>query len=248
MKKTVIGIVGNTLKTITEISGEIERAYVNRSYVRAVERAGGIPIIIPCTGNVKIIEAQVSLCDGFLFTGGEDIDPNQYGEGPCLKLGPIKPELDMFQLTFFKIVQKLDKPILGICRGLQVINTGLGGTLFQDIECQCKDVYQHFQTGGRSHSVHKIQLSEGSVLKNIFQSVNLSVNSLHHQSVKKLGKGLKVCAGSEDGIIEAIESDMGKKIIGVQWHPEEMIDSTPEMNKLFDWLIKESSFKPSFIK
>ncbi|MCT4605949.1 MAG: gamma-glutamyl-gamma-aminobutyrate hydrolase family protein [Marinisporobacter sp.] len=248
MKKIVIGIVGNTLKTPTKIYGEIDRFYVNRSYVRAIERAGGIPSIIPCIGNTKIIEAQASLYDGFLFTGGEDIDPKQYGEEPYVQLGPIKPELDTFQLELFKAVQKLNKPILGICRGLQVINIGLGGTLFQDIESQCKDVYQHVQTGGRSHSIHKICLSEDSVLKNIFHTDNLSVNSLHHQSVKELGKELKICAVSKDGITEAIESNMGKKIIGVQWHPEDMIDSALEMNKLFDWLIKESGFNASIIE
>lgn len=237
MDKKVIGIVGNTLISNTPF-GDMERAYVNSAYVKGVLRAGGLPVIIPCFGDPDVISGQVEICDGFLFTGGGDIDPSQYGEEPDSRLGEIDPELDAFQLSLYVEVEKSGKPVLGICRGLQIINTARQGNLYQDINNQIPNSYQHLQSGKRSHSVHKVAVDEGTKLYGILGQSEVSVNSLHHQSIRQLGKGLKVSAKAGDGVIEAIES--GDKIIGVQWHPEDMIDSSEVMNVLFQWLVNQA--------
>ncbi len=237
MDKKVIGIVGNTLISNTPF-GDMERAYVNSAYVKGVLRAGGLPVIIPCFGDPDVISSQVEICDGFLFTGGGDIDPSQYGEEPDSRLGEIDPELDTFQLSLYVEVEKSGKPVLGICRGLQIINTARQGNLYQDINNQIPNSYQHLQSGKRSHSVHKVAIDEGTKVHGILGQSEVSVNSLHHQSIRQLGKGLTVSARAGDGVIEAVES--GDKIIGVQWHPEDMIDSSKVMNNLFQWLVNRA--------
>ena len=239
MNKKVIGIVGNTLVSNTPL-GEMERAYVNSTYVKGVLRAGGVPLVIPCFGDLDVIKRQAEICDAFLFSGGGDIDPSQYGEEPDSRLGEIDPAIDAFQLKMYAEVEKSGKPVLGICRGLQIMNTVRGGNLYQDINKQIPDSYQHLQSGKRSHSVHKAVLEENSKLKGILGKAEVSVNSLHHQSIRKLGKGLRVSARAGDGVIEAVESDTGQPIIGVQWHPEDLIDTSEVMNKLFQWLVNQA--------
>jgi putative glutamine amidotransferase len=239
MDKKVIGIVGNTLVSNTPF-GEMERAYVNSTYVKGVLRAGGVPLIIPCFGDPDVIKRQVEICDAFLFSGGGDIDPSQYGEEPDCRLGEIDPTIDDFQLSLYAEVEKSGKPVLGICRGLQIINTVKGGNLYQDINNQIPNSYQHIQSGKRTHSVHKVAVEESTKLYHIIGEAEVSVNSLHHQSIRELGQGLRVSARAGDGVIEAVESDSEEKIIGVQWHPEDMIDTSEVMNNLFQWLVDQS--------
>lgn len=240
MGKKVIGIVGNTLVSHTPMFGDMERAYVNSTYVKGVLRAGGLPVIIPCFGDSDVIERHVQVCDAFLFSGGGDIDPSLYGEEPNSRLGAIDPELDDFQIKLYLAAEKAEKPILGICRGLQIINTAREGSLYQDIHDQIPQAIQHLQEGKRSHSVHKAFIEAGTQLADVIGLPVVSVNSLHHQSVRLLGAGLKVTAKAGDGVIEAIESESKQKIIGVQWHPEDMIDQSEVMNNLFNWLVEQA--------
>ena len=239
MDKKVIGIVGNTLVSNTPF-GDMERAYVNSTYVKGILRAGGVPLIIPCFGDLDVIQRQAEICDAFVFSGGGDIDPSQYGEEPDCRLGEIDPVIDAFQLSLYEEVEKFGKPVLGICRGLQIINTVREGDLYQDINNQISDSYQHVQSGKRTHSVHKVIVDEKSMLFEIMEQPELAVNSLHHQSIRKLGRGLRISARAGDGVVEAIESVSGEKIIGVQWHPEDMIDSSEVMNNLFQWLVNQA--------
>jgi putative glutamine amidotransferase len=239
MTKKLIGIVGNTLTSNT-MFGDMERAYVNATYVKGVLSAGGVPVIIPCFGDGDVIERQVEMCDGFLFSGGGDISPSLYGEEPNSKLGQIDPQIDRFQLKLYLAAEKTGKPVLGICRGLQIINTARGGTLYQDINGQIPDSIQHLQSGKRTHSVHKALVDQDSTLFEIVGTREVAVNSLHHQSVRLLGRDLKISAKAGDGVVEAIESDSGQKILGVQWHPEDMFDHANEMKALFQWLVNQA--------
>lgn len=234
--KKVIGIIGNALVAHTDMFGDVTRAYVNSNYVQAVLQAGGLPMIIPPYGDIDIIETYARVCDGFLFSGGNDLDPSLYNEEPMKNIGAFSPDLDSVQLMMFRVFEKTHKPILGICRGLQIINVAREGSLYQDIPDQIPESIQHVQKGSRNHEFHKVMIDSQSQLAEIMNLPLVSVNSLHHQSVKKLGNDLKITAKASDGVIEAIESS-DNKIIGVQWHPEDMIYDSKVMNNLFTWLV-----------
>ncbi|MDV3427177.1 MAG: gamma-glutamyl-gamma-aminobutyrate hydrolase family protein [Bacillota bacterium] len=190
-------------------------------YMEGIIMADGLPFIIPFTKNEEDISRIAEEFDGFLFTGGQDIDPEIYGEEKLPFCGRIHSGRDNLELRLLeKIVQK-DKPLLGICRGLQLLNAVLGGTLYQDLNIQRKEkTLLHHQNHPYNQPVHKVKINENSKLGDIFNEKEIKVNSLHHQAVKKLADKLKTAAISEDGIIEAAYMPDKKFITGVQWHPE----------------------------
>ena len=230
--KPFIGILGNIMTMTEECFAGQERAYLNNTYINAIEKADGVPIIIPVTTNEENIRVQISKMDGILLSGGVDVNPVIYNEEPREKLGTINTTLDEFNLIAVEIALELNKPILGICRGLQILNVALGGTLNQDLGYIDGSYIKHVQNAQPYAGTHTIKVSDESVLKNILGE-KVYVNSYHHQSIKDLGDGLKAIAYSNDGIIEAIEKQDSSFVIGVQWHPESMVNHSDKMLNLF---------------
>lgn len=212
-----------------------KKAKLNSTYLRAVEQNGGIPLLIPFC-EPETAEALATLCQGFLLPGGEDIDPVQYGQPLRPECGRIRPELDAFCRRICDHAQRSGKPLLGICKGMQFLNIYFGGTLYQDLSCREEKSYLHQQEYDRTYPVHAVSLAEGSGLREILGEASVRTNTMHHQAVDRVGEGLTVSAVAEDGIIEGIES-RDARIIGVQWHPEELTETVPEMNRLFQHLV-----------
>ncbi|MGE5397139.1 MAG: gamma-glutamyl-gamma-aminobutyrate hydrolase family protein [Chitinophagales bacterium] len=193
---------------------------VRSSYIRAVERAGGVPVILPAVRSDYAVERYVEYCDGFILSGGGDLDPLLWGEEPHPGLGEVDPERDQFELALVQGLLQKNKPGLFICRGLQVLNVALGGDLIQDI---VSDIL-HRQTAPRYSPSHEIQIEKESLLYSLLNNDSVRVNSFHHQAIRKLGNGLKITAYSRDGIVEAVELPGSSFILGVQWHPEDLRD------------------------
>ena len=229
----VIGITGNyTQETCTLAEG----------YYQSVLKAGGIPFITPPFYETDRLGELLDRLDGIIFSGGGDINPLLLGEEPIKELHSITPERDQQELLLARLAYDRQIPMLGICKGIQIINAALGGTLYQDIHTQMEGIrIKHSQDQDRRYPSHQVTISRGSILEKIF-GTELAVNSFHHQACKSAAPGLKVTAMSSDGVIEAIESDEFKSIMGVQWHPETYIlRNSTEMLPIFEWLISESA-------
>jgi putative glutamine amidotransferase len=196
-------------------------------YTASIEAAGGIPYIVPFTRNVDQLTEILNIAHGVIFSGGIDIDPGQYGEQTKHWCGTTDRQLDEYQLAAFRIVHDSNKPILAICRGAQLVNVALGGTLYQDIFSELPGPL-HRHSGGNyaAGSDHAVSIEPGSRLFQLFGSTTV-VNSRHHQAIKTLGKGLQITARADDGIIEAAEH-MERPITLVQWHPEMMTSASGE--------------------
>lgn len=233
MYSPIIGILGDTMRYHSPAFGEVEKQYANQKYVTAVEQNGGIPLVLPVCGDAETVAAMVGLCDGLLFPGGDDVDPSLYGEGPHRKLGEIRPAHDRFLLAALQEAKKRQLPCLGICKGLQIMVVDSGGTLYQDVHDQIGGgTFLHCQRGQRDYLIHKVNVQLDSRLFRILGESRVGVNSLHHQSARTMGDNLQVVATADDGVIEAVESRDGLWI-GVQWHPEELVETAPAMNRLF---------------
>ena len=216
------------------------RQFVTNSYVQAVRYSGGLPLIIPLVKSNVAIHEYISLCDGFLFCGGGDITPLLFGQEPVDKLGETNIILDIFQLRFMRHVLLSGKPVLAICRGMQLLNVACNGTVCQDISIKVKDSINHMQRSfSRKDISHKVTVKSGTHLHRIIGNI-VYTNSYHHQTIDRLGKGLISCAHTSDGIIEGIELTDHSFSIGVQWHPEAMYRSTPVMRRLFSSFIHAS--------
>ena len=193
---------------------------VGLPYVRALEAAGGMPVMLPYTSDARILARFASLCDGFLFTGGCDVHPARFGEPISPLCGLISPPRDDVELSAFRHIYQTGKPILGICRGAQVINVALGGSLFQDIPSEIGGTVLHSRIQPSDDvPMHRIAISEDTPLCAIF-GTSAVVNSYHHQAVKALGAGLCVMARAEDGVIEAAYAPAHPFLWAIQWHPE----------------------------
>lgn len=216
-------IIAITAKT-EELRGRPQTT-IPDAYAKAVEEAGGIPLIIPILGKRENIISIARLADGFIFSGGDDIHPRYYGEKLLLNLELSPDERTDFEIALFREVTGLQKPILGICLGAQLINTALGGSLYQDIPTQVHTAINH-------RSTHNVTISEGTLLHTILVG-NIQVMSAHHQAVKTPGKGLTPSALSPDGVIEAIEMTDYPFLAGIQWHPEREPDND-QTRRLFN--------------
>lgn len=241
MGNPIIGVFADTMSCNKGGFGDVTRQYINAAYISAVEDAGAVPFIIPVSNDLEKTKKLIDLCDGLLFPGGEDIDPGYYGENPHKNLGEIRPEVDKFLFHSLLYALEQRKPALGICKGMQMMVVATGGSLYQDIYSQREEeTFLHCQSGRRTYGVHQVQIDKDSRLFQILETGQIATNSMHHQSVRTLGKGLRLSAHTEDGIVEAVESLDGR-LIGVQWHPEEMIPESGAMKRLFKNLVQRAS-------
>lgn len=231
--KPVIGITSD---------GELESKFaLNEQYVEAVIRAGGLPIILP-TGIEEDVTQVVGMLDGLMLTGGGDIDPMLFGEEPLPGLGEVSPARDSLEIALIHQMLEVDKPILGICRGQQILNVAFGGNIYQDIYTQHdKPLLQHSQKAPRSHQSHFVNVKKDTLFASIVQDERIQVNSYHHQAVKDVLKPLVVSGIANDGVIETIESPVHHFVLGVQWHPEALADKGDIVSlRLFEEFIDQS--------
>ncbi len=218
----------------------MERIYVNKDYTDAVVKAGGIPLLLPPLENREILRSYVNLCQGFLLSGGGDINPILYGELPHPKLEEFHGALDRSQWMLTEEILQTDKPLLAICRGVQLLNVVCGGTLWQDISAVDHPVMLHSQNGPRAEVFHPVHLKPDSILGHLFGE-QIEVNSFHHQCLHRLGKQLTATATAPDGIIEAVEMSDHRFVIGIQWHPEMLLTQSTSMLPLFQQFICQCS-------
>ena len=237
-KRPIIGISGNILVTEGGKFNGYERAYVNHTYVNAVIKAGGIPFIIPFNTDENVTKEQINYIDGLILSGGQDVSPQLFGEEPRQNIGETFLDRDNFEILLLKTAVKNKKPVLGICRGHQIINVAFGGSLHQDLAYD-KDIFiKHSQDSKWDIPTHTIETKKESFIESIYGN-SAMVNSYHHQLVNKVADGFKVTALSKDSGIEAIENISDNTfILGVQWHPEALFHKDVHSLKLFEEFIK----------
>ncbi|NOT06670.1 MAG: gamma-glutamyl-gamma-aminobutyrate hydrolase family protein [Gemmatimonadales bacterium] len=239
MSRPLIGIPAQTLQSIDGIPEGLPHSWVmNSRYYIAAAAAGAVPVMIPLFDRDRgTLRAMYDRLDGVLLAGGVDMDPDTYGEPHHPKLGSIDPSRDAVELDLARWAIADKKPILGLCRGHQVLNVAMGGTLYQDIEAEIPAAIKHdyFPTAGyaRDFLAHEVEVVPGSRLEAAFRSEKASVNSMHHQAVKELAPGLCVSARAPDGLIEAVESGTEHFLVGVQWHPESLDQTDDRERALF---------------
>lgn len=217
-------------------------------YVKAIAAAGGVPVVLPFNRDVAIYETLLPSIDGFVLSGGQDINPVRYGEditfGKAEEISPGREEVEYLIISF---ARQYDVPLLGICRGMQMINVAFGGKLYQDLDAEASRA-GHWQDTEYSKPTHHVSFDGESKLRGILNCDSAFVNSMHHQGIRELGAGLAAAAFGEDGLIEAVEAQDLSFLIGVQWHPEffaghksaqELGDAT-SMAPLFERLIHEA--------
>jgi putative glutamine amidotransferase len=218
----------------------------NQAYFHAVAGAGGAPLLIPNLTDKTLLRTFYDLLDGLLLSGGEDIDPAYYSEPRHEKCGPVSPDRDEVELTLTRWAMDDGKPLLAICRGIQVLNVALGGSLYQDIQTQVPGGNKHdyrYPAYPRNRLSHTVTVAPQTRLAHILSPVNSPhplywVNSSHHQAVKDVASGLTVTARTPDNIIEAVEAEEHPFAIGVQWHPEELADNDIRAQRIFDALVE----------
>lgn len=209
------------------------RQFVSHSYLEALEAASAACILIPYMQDTSQFPVYYGLCDGFLFCGGDDISPRLFGEDLLTDRGQTDMRMDSFHLNFMKYVLSTSLPVLAVCRGMQVLNLALGGTIYQDLSLRNERSQNHMQrSADRGDVCHRVSFSRNSTLHHICGDY-LETNSFHHQCVKAIGKGLTVSAVAADGVVEALEDSSRSFLVGLQWHPECMYASSPPMRELF---------------
>lgn len=194
--------------------------------------------MLPLTSDIEIIAKIATMFDGFLFTGGQDLNPEINGEISEDVCGEWCNERDNMEAALFQRVIDLNKPAFGICRGIQLFNALLGGTLYQDIPTQLRSEVKHNQAPPYTKPVHKVYIEKGTSLYQMLQTESLSVNSYHHQGIKKLSEQLPAVAKAEDGLIEAVMMPQKKFVLAVQWHPEFSYKADNYNFKLFEEFVK----------
>lgn len=212
---------------------------IGNAYIEAVKKAGGIPVIIPKTDDPTITARYIDKLDGLLLAGGEDIHPFFYGADPDPKLGEVCIDRDFAELALIHLALRKGLPIMGICRGMQLMNVALGGTLLQDIPSAGYTV-QHNQNMNKSIPVHEIHIEAGSRMAEVTGASTMQVNSTHHQCVKDVAPGLKVVAYSNDKVPEALEGFPKYNVITVQFHPEGLCTHNPSALKLLQDLVRRA--------
>lgn len=207
--------------------------------VDAIKKSNGIPLILPY--DINSIDNYLHLVDGLYFTGGQDVNPMYYNEDPHKNIGSIIPDRDLFEIELCKKAFEKKIPILGVCRGAQIINVACGGNLYQDLDSQLNNHICHIQESPTplSSYFHLVDLSQNTIIESIFNTNKIHTNSYHHQSVKDIATDFIVSARTSDGVVEAIECTKDQFILGIQWHPERMIDKHKEALLIYERFIQE---------
>jgi gamma-glutamyl-gamma-aminobutyrate hydrolase PuuD len=230
-----------TIGINTNFDTEKKRINIPNDYINCIIRAGALPVLLPLTDNEDIWRAMVDNVDGMLFPGGEDLHPKLFGEEIHPKCEEIVEERDSQELFTYAHLLTTGKPFLAVCRGIQMVNVAQGGTLYQDIPAQYETTIAHSRSGEGANRAHQVRIQPGTLLHQVLGVDSCWVNSRHHQAIKDVGRGLRVNAISEDGLVEGVELESGYPGIALQWHPENLAAAgDAPMQRLFDWLVKEA--------
>ena len=237
MNKPIIGISTSVL--VDEGGGfpGYERIYVNKDYVSSVISAGAVPLMIPMDATEENLRQILELVDGMIFSGGHDIAPIRYGEEPHQKLQEICPERDDFDFLLYRLAKEHSLPILGICRGFQLMNVSEGGKLYQDLSLKNTESLKHSQGHGPSIPTHTVKVESGSEFCKILGKEEIRVNSFHHQAVKSTSENVAISGKALDNVVEAIELKNYPFGLGVQFHPEMLQAKEEDMKKIFSALV-----------
>jgi putative glutamine amidotransferase len=247
-------IIGVATQTLEPVPGQLPLAWVmGQKYIHVLRRAGAIPWIIPLLeGDEATLRGIYDRLDGVFLTGGVDVDPSSYQAAKAPHCGRTDPPRDWTELRLVRWAWDDGKPVLGVCRGMQLINVALGGALFQDLAREFKADLKHDNFPApenayrRDELIHQVTVEPGSRLAGILGGGEFLVNSMHHQGVRRLGPELRACARAADGAIEGLEGTNGRFLLGVQWHPEELTETQPAMRRLFEAFIEAAAaFRPT---
>ncbi len=228
------------MKPIIAILAEVDserNSKVLYPYVSSIEKAGGIPLVLPYLEDGEAIDRVITLCDGFFFTGGADISPLRYGEEISERCGEIQYPRDELELTVFQKVIKTQKPILAVCRGAQLVNVALGGSLCQDLPDEAKEAptrIRHRQSEPKFSPSHNVNILADTPLRELIGEERMSANSFHHQAINVLGQGLAVMATADDNVIEAVYLKGYRYLRAYQWHPERLFETEKRNRLLFE--------------
>jgi putative glutamine amidotransferase len=244
MSRPVIGLTTQTLHSIDGIPPALPASWVmNQRYFMAATMVGAVPWMIPLLDDdLATLREIYERLDGLLIPGGVDVNPAEYGEAKRPECGNLDPARDRVELQLVRWAIEDNKPVFGLCRGLQVINVAQGGTLWQDLASQNGTFHKHdyFPTAGyeRDHYAHEVNVVDGTRLSRFLESTRAPVNSMHHQGIRTLGRDLVVSATADDGLIEALEGTGDGFLVGVQWHPEVFEMADPHTRHLFGGFIR----------
>ena len=236
-------VIGITTQTLEATPGQLPRCWVmSQRYVQVLVAAGAVPWVIPLLeGDEATLHGIYHGIDGLFLPGGVDVDPSAYGEprGPyCQRTDPAR---DWTELLLVRWALAERKPVLAVCRGAQLLNVAVGGSLYQDVAAEHPAAIKHdyFPIDGRRRDelTHNVRIAAASRLARLLETEALSVNSMHHQGIARLAPGLVAVATSPDQLIEGVESDDGHFVLGVQWHPEDLVEVDPRMRRLFEGFI-----------
>ncbi|RGZ01237.1 gamma-glutamyl-gamma-aminobutyrate hydrolase family protein [Clostridium sp. AM58-1XD] len=214
--------------------------YMRSAYTRAITAAGGIPVVLPLEISEQDLKQLVDTLDGFLFTGGPDVHSFLFGEETHPKCRNISPLRDTLEMDILPIIMEQEKPVFGVCRGIQILNIALGGTIYQDIESQFSSEIPvaHDQTFDFKIPCHTVDVFPGTLLSEITGESSLMVNSMHHQAIKDLAPCLETCACASGHLVEAVEYPGYPFFLAVQWHPEHLWTKQPEERALFEAFVR----------
>lgn len=246
-QRPVIGIPTQTLQAIEVIPAGLPQSWVmNQRYFQAVTSVGAVPWMVPLMDDdPETMRAIYDRLDGVFIAGGVDVDPSSYGAERHGKCGVGDLPRDRVELMFTRWALEEGKPVFGVCRGMQIINVATGGTLYQDCEELYADAIKHdyFPGAGweRDYLAHEVRIAPDTRLRRLFGAETVMVNSMHHQAVQELGHGLVASAFAPDGMIEAVEGTGEMFMVGVQWHPEMLIDNDPATRRLFEEFIEAAN-------
>lgn len=236
MAKPLIGI---NVDASGDKSQEQSGIKLSLNYIDAVTSAGGIPILLPPTLNDEAYNRYVELCDGFVFTGGADIDPSYYNTPPHETWNPLHKRREKSDFRLMKKVLEAKKPLIGICLGCQQLNVLTGGSLIQDIPSETSTTINHRQALAKNETIHEVHITTGSKLADLLSTTSLQVNSFHHQAILQPGTSVTVVAKAPDGVAEAIELQDYPFGMGFQWHPEGLTSQTSHL-RIFQELVKNA--------
>jgi len=217
--RPLIGLTSWTRRVRSGLKDRFNEA-VPRGYTEGVEGASGLPVLLPNSDDVALAADYVARVDGLLLTGGDDVHPRYYGEPPHPKIDLVDERRDAFEIALLRAARERGMPVLGICRGIQIMNVALGGDLFQDIPSQAESTVGHAQKTLREGPWHEIEIRAGTRLAEVLGEPRIAVNSYHHQACRRIAPGLSVTATTADGLAEAVEDPGHPFFLAVQWHPE----------------------------